>query len=609
MCTTKAPPAHLWRARDPSHPRQSTCLPVRPTHTRSSVSGSTQQARRKTMNSHAPQQKTPSKTSPFITAMSPRDLAEKPDNVQSPLHRLQEEIAKDMSHGYSHPDYEEEDDKFTSQDSETASIYSFDSVSTNGRLLDRLDLESEDFTDVESSLRRRESTFLIQSTGRLLDRLGLDDSPEETAHNPFNSLHAPKDAPIRVNSSLGLERMRLANKLPSRSQSQGSRIPTKSGPHNVVQPKKNHSFDSLNAELSSGQGSSVSLQSQGSLSSSSLNVSPAFGSIRLGSSQNVKKYPVASPIQECFETSATLTKSTSTPSLNQKPFIPRSHGSSPELSLEMLRHPAHIQTKRSISSSSNGSGSSLELTLYFFSPSSKFDQSIESSTNKAIQLRLQGNPRESSYRLKLLADNPVNYPRAMYQYAKALWNGHGVKLNEAQGIRWLCRCILASYILESSNAEGNSLSNYMPKFADMTIDKMIKLIYRNISNEKNDVFTLTTKFQALPPTAITKVIQLNSSDKNTVGGAYYLLGECHSTGQGLVSKNEEMSRAFMAKSASMGYSDAMSKLGELWSAKSKAFKKDLHIAAAWLRLSETFGKKDMGNSWIYKEKYMTQKKK
>ena len=32
--------------------------------------------------------------------------------------------------------------------------------------------------------------------------------------------------------------------------------------------------------------------------------------------------------------------------------------------------------------------------------------------------------------------------------------------------------------------------------------------------------------------------------------------------------------------------------------------KDLTKAAGWLRLSEIFGVKSIGNSWIYKEKYM-----
>ena len=31
--------------------------------------------------------------------------------------------------------------------------------------------------------------------------------------------------------------------------------------------------------------------------------------------------------------------------------------------------------------------------------------------------------------------------------------------------------------------------------------------------------------------------------------------------------------------------------------------KDLNKAAAWLRLAELLGVKDIGNSWIYKDKY------
>ena len=73
-------------------------------------------------------------------------------------------------------------------------------------------------------------------------------------------------------------------------------------------------------------------------------------------------------------------------------------------------------------------------------------------------------------------------------------------------------------------------------------------------------------------------------------------------------KDEVVGRMFLSKAASLGSSEAMVKLGELWSSKSKHFKKDLHQAAAWLRLGELFDSRIIGNSWIYKEKYMAKGK-
>ena len=76
---------------------------------------------------------------------------------------------------------------------------------------------------------------------------------------------------------------------------------------------------------------------------------------------------------------------------------------------------------------------------------------------------------------------------------------------------------------------------------------------------------------------------------------------------GLENRDEINGIKCISKAGSLGYVNSMVELGEIWCSKSKYHKKDPHKAAAWLRLGEIFGVKSMGNSWIYKDKYMITK--
>lgn len=139
--------------------------------------------------------------------------------MESPLHRLEQEVGKDLrseNHQYKRP-------------SDTASIYSFESVSTSGRLLDRLDLDSEDFD--EDFLRRRESYVLLQSTGRLLDRLGLEDDAEDASLPLLLSLAGlpagfdPRLKPVRASSAISLSRMQSQSQRPPLDRSVPKTVP------------------------------------------------------------------------------------------------------------------------------------------------------------------------------------------------------------------------------------------------------------------------------------------------------------------------------------------------------------------------------------------------
>lgn len=513
----------------------------------------------------------------------------KTDPLRSPLHRLQTEIAKDNKYTM---ELSPTGDSFRIKDirpsTDNESIYSFDSVSTSGRLLDRLDLDPDEYTD-EDLLRRRESTYLIQSTGRLLDRLQLEDSTPEYPAIPHPPQHlnsksstqtlvglGTKYTPIRGNSTLGIERLKSANKIPVRTNSSSSQ-PLKSASGAIVRQPANSSFDSLHGEISLA--------------------SPTSG------------FSLASLETDLY---GTVTKSSSSFSINT-----RSDSTSPfnsQQSISLLTKSGvnpKFQKLRSLSDNSitsSNSVSSADGAQFIFNPTPFFDPQVEINLKKAISLRLEGNHREASYQLQLLANIPINYPKAMYLYAQALNIGQGVKLNQLQSARWLCRCILVCYMLEyTPSSDLSAVNNYVTKLADISPEQLIAVIVRNISKEKNDPSQLIEQFKGLSQVTITKVANLNSKDNNIPGSAYYALGNCLLLGQGF-SKDEEKARLLFAKSASVGYADAMVTLGELWASKSKHFRKDLCLAAAWLRLGELFGKQDMGNSWIYKDKYMEKRK-
>ncbi|GEQ67712.1 hypothetical protein JCM33374_g1377 [Metschnikowia sp. JCM 33374] len=472
------------------------------------------------------------------------------------------------------------------QSYDNESIYSFDSVSTSGRLLDRLDLDADDYNDYDAASRRRESAVSVGSIGR-----SWDFGSEELAYASNADL---RQIPIRANSSVGLDRMRSVKKHGSvRSLSQNNRIPVQAVPGNLVHEKKTRSVDSLHVDISSRYNSSSSLPL-----SDPIPPTPSKLHLNRGNSRSHPRLLINSPITESVMELSSPSRSISpkySPVTSSRPAEPQS--------------PASLISQRSVSSSSNESNTSLESAAFILNATSRFDPSIDAATRKALAVRAQGNHREASYQLQTLANGPYNYPKAMYLYAKALKIGQGVKLNEAHSIKWLCRCILTSHIAEKSPPESRPFMNYVSQLANLPPDTLLEMLKINNEKDELDPFSLMEKFQSLGQSAVNKIGQLNSSDKNVVGTAYYLLADSLLKGQGVPMKDETTGRLLLAKSASLAYADAMAKLGELWCSKTKHFKKDYHIASAWLRLGEFFGKKDIGNSWIYKSKYMEPKKK
>lgn len=271
----------------------------------------------------------------------------------------------------------------------------------------------------------------------------------------------------------------------------------------------------------------------------------------------------------------------------------------------------------------------------------------ESRTNLALQLRNMGKHREASYQLQIAANNPNNYPRAMFLYAMALKEGHGVKQNDRHCLKWLCRCIIyeifgdeldkifersaddivkSIIILDSSNSYdpvdsykyykllpsaqfqrivhlSTNIKLTSPALTSSTVESAIKSTpAQSFNGSFNDISSSPNSLQSdtsfLPNSPIGTVV---------LGNCFHELGNALLTGNGLMKKDEIHGIKMISRAGSMGHVDSMLQLGDIWCHKSKHHKKDLYLASAWLRLGELFGAKTIGNSWIYKEKYLKEK--
>ncbi|CAH6721376.1 hypothetical protein CLIB1444_06S00738 [[Candida] jaroonii] len=476
------------------------------------------------------------------------------------------------------------------------SIYSFDSVSTNGRLLDRLDLDNEDLFDNED---------------------------DEVFHR-FNS--------VSSNNSVDLKQIPITNpnyvaRLPSyklnRSGSKNNTFQIKTVSNNIVYSNRNQSIDSFKADKESLKDPINVRQQSISLPKRRINYKSPEGSPQTSPNTSPRQEKGINPHQTSNES---LESSISQQELNdeyddfnfsssndsiENPTTPTRAPSAPIIT----RSPPKFQfitnrpINRSTSSNSTSSQTSqmsqdsrktsrravsdLTSSPIGKSPSKAIDLTPEARLVLSFQLRSVGKHREASYQLQIAANPPYNDLKAMYYYSMALKVGQGVKQNDKTSLKWLCKSIIIAKTPELKN------------FYDLRLEELLKVVFKIIENDRIETnpFKLYDYYSTLPPNQVTKIINSVKGQSNVMASIYrevgnYLIGIWGSV------REENMGLKALAISASLGDFNSMNQLGEIWSNKSKSRKKDLHSASAWFRLAEIFGIKSIGNSWIYKEKYM-----
>ncbi|KAJ5108407.1 hypothetical protein N7456_005082 [Penicillium angulare] len=174
---------------------------------------------------------------------------------------------------------------------------------------------------------------------------------------------------------------------------------------------------------------------------------------------------------------------------------------------------------------------------------------------KGIELHEKGSLQESTYHLRIAAKQ--NHPTGMLLYALACRHGWGMRPNQQEGVRWLRKAVdsVGLEMLENPDAPGAS-----------------------------------------------KAKELQKAYRAQFALSIYELGVSHLNGWGIEQDKALALRCFEI-AGQWGDVDAMAEAGFCY-AEGVGCKKDMKKAARFYREAETNGMSMVGNSWIYKDKYM-----
>jgi TPR repeat protein len=174
-----------------------------------------------------------------------------------------------------------------------------------------------------------------------------------------------------------------------------------------------------------------------------------------------------------------------------------------------------------------------------------------------IELHEAGEFMKSTYHLRLAAR--AGLPEAMFWYGLACRHGWGMRVNQAEALQWLRKAVDSGQ-LEVAGDEDQSK-------------------------------------QGQP----TDVIKRNKH-RAQYAVAIYELGKCYMNGWGAPADKALALRCYEI-AGNWGDADALVEAGYCY-AEGAGCKKDMKKAAKFYRAAEAKGVSMVGNSWIYKEKYM-----
>ncbi|KAL4915756.1 hypothetical protein BDW62DRAFT_119630 [Aspergillus aurantiobrunneus] len=182
--------------------------------------------------------------------------------------------------------------------------------------------------------------------------------------------------------------------------------------------------------------------------------------------------------------------------------------------------------------------------------------SVEDHVAKGIELHEKGSLNESTYHLRIAAKQ--EHPVAMLLYALACRHGWGMRPNQREGVRWLRKA------MDSVGLELSSDSD---------------------------------------PTVSAKSKELKKAYRAQFALSVYELGVSHLNGWGIEQDKPLALRCFET-AGRWGDVDALAEAGYCY-AEGIGCKKDMKKAAKFYREAEAKGMSMVGNSWIYKDKYMS----
>ncbi|OQD79586.1 hypothetical protein PENANT_c047G10664 [Penicillium antarcticum] len=176
---------------------------------------------------------------------------------------------------------------------------------------------------------------------------------------------------------------------------------------------------------------------------------------------------------------------------------------------------------------------------------------------KGIESHEKGSLSESTYHLRVAAKQ--NHPTGMLLYALACRHGWGMRSNQQEGVRWLRKAVdsVGLEMLADPDAPGAS-----------------------------------------------KAKELQKAYRAQFALSIYELGVSYLNGWGIEQDKSLALRCFEI-AGQWGDVDAMAEAGFCY-AEGVGCKKDMKKAARFYRQAESKGMSMVGNSWIYKDKYMTE---
>ncbi|QKX53254.1 uncharacterized protein TRUGW13939_00330 [Talaromyces rugulosus] len=182
------------------------------------------------------------------------------------------------------------------------------------------------------------------------------------------------------------------------------------------------------------------------------------------------------------------------------------------------------------------------------------EQSVEEHVDKGIECHEKGALQESTYHLRIAAKQ--NHPIGMLLYALACRHGWGMRPNQREGVQWLRKAVDSAGLEVGEDDEAVGGKDAAARKA------------------RRAQFAL----------------------------GIYELGVSHLNGWGIEQDKALALRCFEI-AARWGDADALAEAGFCY-AQGVGCKKDLKKAARYYRQAEAKGMSMVGNSWIYKDKYM-----
>lgn len=294
-------------------------------------------------------------------------------------------------------------------------------------------------------------------------------------------------------------------------------------------------------------------------------------------------FPEPSDVRTRYQTSQQHRHSDIPISSHSVPTTPGSHSSAQLLMPPTLRrNPASADPSLSPSLSDASSASDKRFN----------EMTNEEHVSVGIEMHEKGQVREASYHWQYAAQH--GDLTGMLLYGLALRHGWGVRQNATEAVKWLQKAMEISMQLYNIESSPDSQSN--------TNTTTTKTTTTTTNKEDRDSKVRQSTLSLMQGETISK------TKRAQIALALYELGMSYLHSWG-TEKNETLALRSFEMAGNLGDTDALCEAAAMYMHSGPGRKKDMFMAASLYRRAGDLGASMVGNSWIYKSKYMEDKKK